>query len=75
MDRDVLVALYNATNSASWTYKTNWLSDKPLSEWYGVTTDAYGRVTELNITHNQLSGSIPPRTGQPLQPDGAVAIW
>ena len=62
-DRDVLVALYNTTNGASWTYKTNWLSDRPLGEWHGVTTDAYGRVTELNITHNQLSGPIPPELG------------
>ena len=56
-DRDVLVALYNATNGASWTRNsTNWLSDRPLGEWYGVTTDANGRVTELDLTQNRLSG-------------------
>ena len=63
MDRDVLVALYNATNGASWTNSTNWLSDRPLSEWHGVTTDAYGRVTELNLIDNELSGSIPSELG------------
>ena len=63
VDRDVLVALYNATSGASWTNSTNWLSDRPLGEWYGVTTDAYGRVTELDLTHNELRGPIPPELG------------
>ena len=63
VDRDVLVALYNATNGAGWTDKTNWLSDRPPGEWYGVTTDAYGRVTELDLYGNELSGSIPSELG------------
>ena len=62
-DRDVLVALYNATNGASWTRNDNWLSNRPLGEWYGVTTDANGRVTELDLTQNRLSGPIPPELG------------
>ncbi len=48
-DRAVLVAFYNATDGANWRFKTNWLSDKPLREWYGVSTDANGRVTRLEI--------------------------
>ena len=43
----VLVAFYNATDGPNWTNDTNWLSDRPIGEWYGVTTDASGRVTEL----------------------------
>ena len=51
-DRDALVALYNATDGPNWTNNTNWLSDRPIGEWYGVTTDAYGRITTcpLSIT-------------------------
>ena len=41
-DRDALVALYNATNGPTWANNTNWLSDEPLGEWYGVTTDGGG---------------------------------
>ena len=33
-DRAALVALYNATGGASWTDSTNWLSDRPIGEWY-----------------------------------------
>ena len=38
-DRAALTALYNATGGANWGNNTNWLSDGPLGEWYGVTTD------------------------------------
>ena len=44
-DRAALVAFYNATEGASWFTSTNWLSDRPIGEWYGVTTNSVGRVT------------------------------
>ena len=56
----MLVALYEATNGPNWTNNTNWLGDRPLAEWYGVTTDTNGRVTKLNLTFNQLSGEMSP---------------
>ena len=59
VDREALVAFYNATNGANWRNKTNWLSDRPLNQWHGVTTDADGRVTELDLNTNQLTGTIP----------------
>lgn len=46
-DRDILISLYNAANGANWAHQDNWCSDKPLGEWYGVTTDQDGKVTEL----------------------------
>ena len=62
-DRAALVALYNATGGANWTNNTNWLSEEALGEWHGVATDANGRVTELTLHHNQLSGEIPAELG------------
>ena len=62
-DRAALVALYEATNGDNWTNNTNWLSDRPLGEWYGVTTDAKGRVTRLELDENQLSGELPSELG------------
>ena len=58
-DRAVLVALYNAADGANWSTSTNWLTDAPIGDWYGVTTDANGRVVELRLRDNQLSGPIP----------------
>ncbi len=62
-DREALMALYNATDGPSWTDNTNWLSDAPIGEWFGVTTDEYGRVVELILNDNMLSGPIPAEVG------------
>ena len=73
-DRAVLVALYNATNGPNWLNNENWLTEAPLRNWYGVSTDASGRVVGVNlagtwdseinaIVPHGLSGPIPPELG------------
>ena len=62
-DRLALVALYNATDGANWTNNTNWLTNEAISEWHGVETDEDGRVRELNLNANKLSGEIPEELG------------
>ena len=62
-DYEVLAALYGATGGPTWTDSTNWKSDAPLGEWYGVTTGAGGRVTNLNLGGNALAGPIPDALG------------
>ena len=62
-DRAALVALYNATDGPNWANNTNWLSDAPLGEWYGVITDSSRRVTRLYLSGYGLSGPIPPELG------------
>ena len=62
-DRAALVALYNATKGASWSTRTNWLNDRPLDEWHGVTTSSDGRVAELDLSSNELTGPIPAELG------------
>ncbi len=58
-DREALVALYNATDGENWERNDNWLTDAPIGEWYGVTTDDNGRVTSLNLFDMGLSGELP----------------
>ena len=62
-DRAVLIELYNATNGPNWTYNTNWNSSAPLDQWARVRTDANGRVEELHLGSNRLTGSIPSSLG------------
>ena len=62
-DRDVLVALYEATGGSNWTKNDNWLTDAPLDAWHGVQTDASGRVQALELNENGLTGEIPPELG------------
>ena len=59
-DREALVALYEATQGDFfWDIDTNWLSDRPLGTWYGVTADEDGRVVELSLPGNKVWGPIP----------------
>ena len=63
LDMAALVALYDATNGLSWKHNKGWLSDRPAGDWYGITADASGRVTRLNLSDNNLTGSIPAELG------------
>jgi hypothetical protein len=58
-ERECLVALYNATGGQNWNRNDNWCSEAPVSEWYGVTVDNEGYVTYLDLSYNNLNGSIP----------------
>ena len=63
-DRESLISFYNQTNGDNWKHNTNWLSNKPIGEWYGVLTwSSNGRVTHLQLPDNNLSGPIPPEIG------------
>ncbi len=62
-DRAALEALYHATGGPNWADNTNWLSDAPLGEWYGVQTQN-DRVQALNLKRNELSGPMPSELGQ-----------
>ncbi len=60
-DLEALVALYDSTGGATWTNKTNWLTGH-VTTWYGVRV-ANGRVTDVRLPNNNLTGSIPPAIG------------
>ena len=62
-DRDALVALYEASDGANWYENENWLSNAPIGDWHGVTTDFLGRVTELYLVEKRLTGELPPELG------------
>ena len=63
-DRAALVALYNGMDGPTWPNSDNWLTDAPLDEWFGVTTDgSTGRVIDLTLIGNNLKGQLPPELG------------
>ena len=63
-DRATLMALYNSTGGASWTDKTGWGdSGVAIGMWYGVMTDGNGRVTDLELSSNNLRGTLPADLG------------
>ena len=54
-ERKALIEFFNATNGPEWKYSTNWCSEEPLSQWYGVGTES-GHVVTLNLGGNGLKG-------------------
>lgn len=65
IERDALIAIYNALDGDNWEYKDNWCSDKPVNEWYGVTCGENNFVEHLNLSQptTPMKGSIPPEIG------------
>ncbi|OFO56035.1 hypothetical protein HMPREF3027_02205 [Porphyromonas sp. HMSC077F02] len=70
--REALKALYVATDGDNWIRNDNWLSDKPVTEWYGIVgfdgtqipeIDPKLSVTTLNLDNNNLVGEIPKEIG------------
>lgn len=67
--RGALIALYKATDGDNWHNNTNWCSDKPIYEWYGVN-HCYGDwtriqsdcVQSLHLNDNNLRGELPEET-------------
>jgi hypothetical protein len=52
--RSVLEDIFNMNDGANWLarQKAGWMTDTPLSEWYGVTADEDDNVTALNLQRN-----------------------
>ena len=58
IERLALIELHDKLNGASWTNAAGWGANDPLRDWYGVTV-GNGRVTELSLPNNAITGSIP----------------
>lgn len=62
LEREALIAFYKATNGDNWINNTNWCSDKPISEWYGITR--VGSLYSLELGNNNLTGILPKEIGK-----------
>ena len=63
VDAETLKVLYEATDGDNWMASGGWFGAVDLSEWHGVQTDSLGRVSELVLSNNGLSGSLPRELG------------
>ena len=57
--REALVDFYKAMDGDHWRNNTNWCSDKPLDEWYGIMTNNRPYVWYLGLENNNLKGEVP----------------
>ncbi|MCR9251852.1 MAG: PA14 domain-containing protein [bacterium] len=58
-DRAYLINLFNSTNGGSWTNNDSWTNGVPLSDWYGITTNENGCVSEIVLNNNNIVGEMP----------------
>lgn len=58
-----LEALFQNTNGTLWTNNGNWLVDANVCTWFGVSCDAEGYVTSINMYSNNVVGSMPSEMG------------
>ena len=63
IQRESLIALYGATGGANWYDNEGWLSDSDVCTWEGVTCNDSGIVTGLELSFNNLIGTIPTNIG------------
>ncbi len=65
-DREALEALFDATGGDAWFNVWGWNTGSPLTRWHGVTTNASGRVIEIDLSGpfgNGLTGTLPEAIG------------
>ncbi len=62
-ERDLLIAFYCAADGQNWTANQNWLTNMTLGTWAGVRTNTQGEVTSIDLSDNNLSGTIPTELG------------
>ena len=58
-DITTLESIYQVTGGAGWIRSTGWMDDGAVEEWEGVVADSLGRVVELDLAGNNLTGSVP----------------
>ncbi len=78
---EALTALYNSTNGDNWKNNTNWLSDAPLYEWYGLNANYWPESTievddivEIQLFDNNLRGTLPVEFAHIMSKANAIQI-
>lgn len=62
---DILIEFYSATGGENWTNNTGWIdgvsnTDCNYCNWYGISCDQNSKITDINLSYNNLNGTIPP---------------
>ena len=55
-ERDALTRFYTATNGSQWTRSDNWTGSPSVCDWFGVSCDTDGFVSELSLDSNNVRG-------------------
>lgn len=62
---EALKEFYHQKGGEHWNWNNNWMSDKPINEWFGVNNYAFGDtivgnyILSLSVSDNNITGEIP----------------
>lgn len=63
-DSLALVDLFDSCGGANWIHNDNWLTQEPVSSWYGIEVNiSTGRISLIGLGYNNLTGQIPESLG------------
>jgi Leucine-rich repeat (LRR) protein len=61
IELQVLTSLYHSSSGSTWTVSTSWLDEVSHCSWFGVTCDDDNHVSKIELSSNNLRGSVPLR--------------
>ena len=63
-EREILTMLYETTGGKDWKQQDGWLTEAPLSSWFGIKTNGDDHVVELALSGNNLRGRLLPELAE-----------
>ena len=64
-DKVILERFYSSTDGNNWANNSGWMKGDPCMDyWYGIYCSESGRVLQINLVYNLLSGRLPTDLGR-----------
>ena len=61
IELSILTALYHGSSGSTWTVSSYWLGDVSHCNWFGITCSENNHVSKIELSNNNLNGSVPLR--------------
>ena len=73
--RESLEILYSVLGGENWIRQTNWCRNDAISEWSGVTCNSKGQVTVLELSQNNVTGTLEDERVLKALPSTLEQLW
>jgi len=58
IQKSILGKFYTSLNGDDWTQKDGWNEAASVCDWFGITCDSSGAITEISLDNNMLQGTL-----------------
>jgi Leucine-rich repeat (LRR) protein len=58
IQKSILGKFYTSLNGDDWTQKDGWNEAASVCDWFGITCDSSGAITEISLVNNMLQGTL-----------------